>query len=344
MKRSILFILIISIISLSAYSQTKENLLAKVAQSVGFLKADLIIGNGVCIAPNMVVCPISTIGKYSYGQVKLQNGKLYKIIGFVFADTDNDFALLKIDYDSAIPMKMATYELKIGQKVFLTSKNENGKLALTEGRLNDLKDFGAVKLIEVTASKQFQTGGLPVIDSLGNMIGISVVPPIVDSSLNFSTPSYLIKKSEGKTDNVKKLENLQPFWENLKRISFASRHKSKAVSEFLDLGVMKLNQKDYKGAIEKFNMAIRISPADADSYAFRGQAKSLLMMYKDALADFNKALELEPDYAEVLDMRGVCKAELGDQKGACEDWKQSYIDGYNPAFKLLEKFCDIDNH
>ena len=342
MKRTIIFILAISIISFAGSAQNKENLLAKVSQSVATLKTDIIVGNGVCVSNNLVVCPISTIGKYTSGQVKLANGKQYKILGFVFADPDNDFALLKIDYDSATPMKMATYDIKIGQKVFLTTKNENGKLTLTEVRLNDLKDFGAVKLLEVTAKFQFKVGGLPVIDSLGNMIGLSVLPPIVDSSLNFSTPADLIKKAESKTDNLKKLDNLQPFWENLKRISFTSTHKSKAVSEFLDLGVMKLDQKDYKAAIEKFNMAIRVSPSDADAYAFRGQAKSLLLMYKDALTDFNKALELQPDYAEVLDMRGVCKAELGDKTGACEDWQQSYLYGYNPAFKLLEKYCDID--
>jgi tetratricopeptide (TPR) repeat protein len=88
-------------------------------------------------------------------------------------------------------------------------------------------------------------------------------------------------------------------------------------------------------------MAIRISPSDADAYAFRGQAKSFQMMFKDALADFNKALELQPNYGEVLDMRGVCKAELGDMTGACEDWKASYENGYNPAFKMMEKFCEM---
>jgi tetratricopeptide (TPR) repeat protein len=343
MKRFIVILSGVVFLSVStSYSQNKESLLAKISPSIVQLKTDIVIGNGVCIAPNKVVCQISVIGKYSYGQVMLPNGKFYRILGFTAIDVDNDMAVLKIDCDSATPIKMAAYPLVIGQKMYLTNKNDQGKPELTEARLNDIKDFGAVKLLEVYAGTQFKSGGLPVIDSLGNMIGISVMPPISDSNLNFASPADLIKKAEAKEDNLRKLDNLQPFWENLKKISFSSNHKSKAVSEFLDLGVLKINEKDYKGAIEKFNIAIRISPADADAYAFRGQAKCLLMQYKDALLDFNKALELQPDYAEVLDMRGVCKAELGDKKGACEDWKQSYENGYNPAFKMLEKYCDLE--
>jgi Flp pilus assembly protein TadD len=66
------------------------------------------------------------------------------------------------------------------------------------------------------------------------------------------------------------------------------------------------------------------------------------MEYKDALDDFSKAIELQPEFAEAYDLRGVCKAELGDKDGACADWYKSYLLGYNPAFKLLEKFCDLN--
>ena len=215
-------------------------------------------------------------------------------------------------------------------------------IELKEGRLSDSKDFGAVKLIQLGASSQFRSAGLPVLDSLGNMIGLSVNSPIEDPGSNFAIPVALIKQAMASEENFRKLDMLQPFFENLKQISFAAKVKSKAVSDFLEQGIDKLSKKDYKGAIEKFNMAIRVSPVDADAYAFRGQAKSMLMQYKDALPDFNKALELQPDYAEVLDMRGVCKAELGDMAGACEDWKLSFQNGYNPAFKLLEKYCDLE--
>jgi tetratricopeptide (TPR) repeat protein len=342
MKRSALLVLGICLFSLASYTQNRESILNKVTQSVALLKTDDIIGHGVCVAGNLVVCHISTMGKYSYGQVKLSNGKFYNILGFTFADNDNDFALLKIDYDSALPMKMANYDPVIGQKVFLSVENDKGNIELKEGRLRDSKDFGAVKLIQVGASSQFHSAGLPVMDSLGNMIGLSVNSPIEDSTSNFSIPVELIKKAMTTEQNFRKLDMLQPFFENLKHISFVGKHKSKAVGDFLDQGIGKLNNKDYKGAIEKFNMAIRISPVDADAYAYRGQAKSMLMQFKDALVDFNKSLELQPDYAEVLDMRGVCKAELGDMKGACEDWKLSYENGYNPAFKMIEKFCDLE--
>ena len=68
----------------------------------------------------------------------------------------------------------------------------------------------------------------------------------------------------------------------------------------------------------------------------------MLMQYKDAMEDFNKAIDLQSEYAEAYDLRGLCKAELGDNAGACEDWRLSFEKGYNPAFNLLEKFCDLE--
>jgi len=341
MKRFILFVCGICILSSVLYSQNKSAIIAGAVRSIVQIKTDVFFGNGVCIGSNIVVCPISTIGKHSEGQIKFPNGRLYNIPGFTFVDDDNDFVLLKTDYDSATPIKMANYLPVIGQRVYLVNKNPDGTIVLEDGRLSNVKNFGNVKLLEVKAAAQFPSSGLPVLDSSGNMIALSVIPPVKDSSSNFSIPVELIEKAVQNQGSLRNLEQLQPYFDNSKQISFSEKRKSKTVSEFFDQGIAKLNNKDYQGAIEKFNMAIRVSPSDADAYAFRGQAKSQLMQYKDAMDDFNKALELQPDYAEVLDMRGVCKAELGDMTGACEDWKLSYEKGYNPVFKLIEKFCDL---
>ena len=342
MKRSVLFILLLSFISITSRSQDTQSLLSALSPSVVMLKTDGVVGNGVCIAPDKLVCPLSSIGKYSYGRILLPNGKHYTLAGYTYLDTDNDFVLLQTESDSLAPIAMADYLPVIGQKVFLAHRDSIGALSLAEGRLSDVKDFGAVKLIQVNASTQLMASGLPVVDSLGNMIGLSVMPPVEDPSSNFSIPVELIRKASEKEGTLRTLDNLQALTGNLNPVSFNSKTKSKEVSDFLDMGTKKLAKKDYTGAIEKFNMALRINQADADAFAFRGQARIQLKEYKDALDDFNKALELQPGYAEVLDMRGICKAELGDMKGACDDWKQSFELGYNPAFKLLEKYCDLE--
>ena len=116
-------------------------------ESVAKLKADVIIGHGVCVSGNLVVCPISTIGKYSYGQAKLFNENTYNISGFTFADNDNDFVLLRLDYDSARPIKMGMMS-RHRAKVFLCVENAGGSLELKEGRRQS-KDFRSRETVTI---------------------------------------------------------------------------------------------------------------------------------------------------------------------------------------------------
>ena len=74
MKRALLFVLCFCVAALTSFTQNQANILDKVTPSVAQLKTDAIIGHGVCVSGKLLVCPISTMGKYSYGQARLYNG------------------------------------------------------------------------------------------------------------------------------------------------------------------------------------------------------------------------------------------------------------------------------
>jgi tetratricopeptide (TPR) repeat protein len=111
-------------------------------------------------------------------------------------------------------------------------------------------------------------------------------------------------------------------------------------NELVRKASIKLDTKDYKGAITLLNKAIDLDSGDPESYAFRGQAKHFLEDYKGALADYNKAIELQNNYAEMYHLRGIVKNELKDKKGACEDWEKAYELGFSKSLSLLSKFCN----
>jgi len=230
----------------------------------------------------------------------------------------------------------------IGQKVFLVNKTSENALDLADATLSDIKDFGYVKLLSVEAPEQIRLCGLPVFAVSGNVIGMAVMPIVDNPGTNFSIPAEKIEKLLASQEEIKNLILLMPLYEDIKKRSLSNGDKSLAVKEFLDQGLLKYKNRDYKGAIEKYNMVIRISPNDPDALVFRGQAKYMLMQYMDAMEDFNKAIILQPEFAEAYDLRGLCKAELGDIDAACDDWWISFEKGYNPAFKLLENFCDLE--
>ena len=62
--------------------------------------------------------------------------------------------------------------------------------------------------------------------------------------------------------------------------------------------------------------------------------------YDGALEDFNAAIRLNNAYADAYDNRGRAKLKLGDTPGACEDWQKSYSLGLEKSHELIEKYCN----
>ncbi len=61
-------------------------------------------------------------------------------------------------------------------------------------------------------------------------------------------------------------------------------------------GAAKAALENHEGAIEDYDMSIKLNPKYAKAYNNRGKAKEVLEQYEAAEADFAKAKELEPDF------------------------------------------------
>ena len=344
MKKIVFSSVLMLTIILSVFSQDKTLVLNKNSSSlVVILSASVPIGYGFFVSKDLLITTINTIGQYKSAQVVMANGKYHNVLGYISSDIDNDLVLLKIDYDSAAPVTLNSQMPVIGQKVFMMDKKDANKPELVDATLKDIKNFGEIKLLSFEAPDRLKVSGLPVYDLSGNVLGISVFPLVDDPKINFAIPTEILEKLIANQSDLTKLYLLMPAFDEIKKHSLANMDKSKAVTEFLDQGVTRYGLKDYQGAVEKYNIAIRLSPNDADALVLRGQAKYMLMFYKDAIEDFSKAITLQSEYAEAYDLRGLCKAELGDKEGACEDWRISFEKGYDPAFKLIEIFCELDD-
>ena len=89
-------------------------------------------------------------------------------------------------------------------------------------------------------------------------------------------------------------------------------------------------QKDYKGAIAKYNEAIKVDSKKSVAYNNRGLTYSELGEYQKAIEDFNKSIELNPQDNNAYNNRGTVYDELGQYEKAVED--------YNKAIELDENY------
>lgn len=72
---------------------------------------------------------------------------------------------------------------------------------------------------------------------------------------------------------------------------------------YVNFGVLLLNQKKPTEAWGYFDQAVRVAPADADSYFYRGLAAVQMKKKAEARADLQKYLELAPEGGQAADAK-----------------------------------------
>jgi tetratricopeptide (TPR) repeat protein len=117
-------------------------------------------------------------------------------------------------------------------------------------------------------------------------------------------------------------------WMSASTSSRSTHDPSGSRQLFITSGQAKLGLRDFKGAIEDFNEAIRSDPKQWDAYQLRGVARQGLGDFAGALGDLNLAIErlpAAPDRAAgaLFNNYGYSKLRLGDFPGAHEAFSRA---------------------
>ena len=88
-------------------------------------------------------------------------------------------------------------------------------------------------------------------------------------------------------------------------------------------GTTYLDLKQYARAIKDFDKNIELEPNKADSYINRGFAYSHLGQKERAIQDFNKAIELKPNDDYAYNNRGIAYLDLKQYKRAIQDFNKA---------------------
>lgn len=107
-----------------------------------------------------------------------------------------------------------------------------------------------------------------------------------------------------------------------------AKHPNAALA-YNNRGNIRIEQKDFTGAMEDLNQAIELKHNDA--YNNRGILRNRLGDYKNAVEDFNRAVaHTKFDKAKVYYNRGIARLNLGDFKGAEADFGSALQ--HNPQY------------
>jgi len=110
---------------------------------------------------------------------------------------------------------------------------------------------------------------------------------------------------------------------NAKDKNFSANAQIKRTRAYFNRGEVKIDLKDYDGAIADYTKAIELNPNNANTFINRAIGKVGLKDYDGAIADYTKAIELNPNDAIAYYSRGYIKSFWGLDSEACQDIRKA---------------------
>ncbi|NMG20994.1 tetratricopeptide repeat-containing S1 family peptidase [Brasilonema bromeliae] len=117
----------------------------------------------------------------------------------------------------------------------------------------------------------------------------------------------------------------------------AAAPQERTAEALINLGGVRANRKDYRGAIGDYNQALRINPNNPDAYFRRSFAYFYLGDFPAATVDLNKVLELNPKNAVAYAQRSVLRIQQKDLQGALADGEQAVRLAPNLSLSYLSR-------
>lgn len=121
---------------------------------------------------------------------------------------------------------------------------------------------------------------------------------------------------------------------------------------FLERGMRSYDKENFVTASQNFSKALMVHPPDTakpSCFLWRGKSYLNIKLFDYARTDFDSVLKRVPENQydsliakEAYFERGNCNKSLYEYANACNDWQKSYNYGFNEAYKIIKKNCNIE--
>ena len=303
-------------------------------------------GSGFFVKPNLIATNYHVIAGAASGTAKLV-GKYttYKIEGWTATDEANDLALLKVSAYGIKPLPLGkSNAVRIGDTVYVAGNPKGLEGTFSDGIISSRRDKYTKERFQMTAPISPGSSGGPVLNSKGEVIGVSVTAhqDIDAQNLNFAIPSNYLKTLLTLSKPAKPLSqanqtisaetyfrrgyacyDLGLYHLAVANYDKAIQLKPDAANAYYNRGNAKADLGQHFAAISDYDKAIQLKPDEADAYVNRGNAKADLGQHFAAISDYDKAIQLKPDEADAYVNRGNAKADLGQHFAAISDYDKA---------------------
>ena len=233
------------------------------------------------------------------------NGKLIEYTDIIGVDVEKDILILKIADHTFSSIKTGNSDLlNVGQRIYAIGSPEGFENTITEGIISGLRSYKehSKKYIQISAPISHGSSGGAIVNSKGELIGISTSSVVEGQNLNFAIPVnevLKIYKTGGVT--ITDLTADSYFYKGLKDDSAGK----------------------YDDAIVEYKKAIDIDPNYTPALLYLGIASERKGKYDDAIFYCEKTIAIDPNDPIAYYILGSAYGNKGDERAEIACLKKS---------------------
>lgn len=287
---TILLLLLVCATTVANAQSEKERIERIAFNSAVYIRAGNGIGSGFFVAHNLIATNYHVIkGATNVQALDAATGELFAIEGATAIDPYYDLAILKTRNFSGNPLTLGNSDKIKSDDTVYVAGYPSGNRSFGKGKVKGLAGIEGCSgsEFEVTTSTRIAPGssGGPVLNSSGNVIGISV------RVIGLKIPFFKMIVSRAFAVRVNHLRDLFHQQSGSVKYRFPTNEALYACG-VNSLGVMRIERGEYWAAIADFNSIIAHNPGFALAYLNRAVANYQLRRFSEARSDFNTALSL----------------------------------------------------
>ena len=281
-------------------------------------------GSGFFTANDRIITNRHVIERSSRVEVHLVDGKKFPVKGVIAVDGEGDLAMLQVDIPPQFvrPLPIVKAVPQEGESIVVIGNPFGLEGSVSNGIVSAVREIsGYGKIIQITAPISPGSSGSPVVNMMGQVIGVATLQAAEGQSLNFAVPAErisLLKVNEVQTFNSLSAET--------------QKNKRAAAERLYSQGVAQLSRDDYARALPFFEKAVEIDNSYPEAWYQVGFCYGVLGKHADSLKASKQAAKLRPDWAAV-------HVNIGASSFALQQYKEA-ADAYRQAIKLDDDNAD----
>lgn len=272
-------------------------------------------GSGFFIAVDRIITNRHVIDRSSRVEVHLLNGKKFTVKGVLAVDGEGDLALLQVDVpkELAFPLPIVRAVPQEGESIVVVGNPFGLEGSVSNGIVSAVREIsGYGKIIQITAPISPGSSGSPVVNMLGQVIGVATLQAAEGQSLNFAVPADRI--AQLKIGDLQTVSTVT---------SETNRNKRSSAERSYSQGLAQLSRDDFAKALPYFERAAETDSNYAEAWYQAGFCYGVLGRHAEALRASRQAAKLRPDWAETFVNIGASSYALGQYKDAVEAYRQA---------------------